>query len=34
MSDDFDFGFTAVDDIPTTASEPSQPVKQNYQMMH
>ena len=23
MSDDFDFGFTAVDDIPTTASEPS-----------
>ena len=27
MSDDFDFGFTAVDDIPTTASEPSQPVR-------
>ena len=33
MSDDFDFGFTAVDDIPTTASEPST-TRQNYQMMH
>ena len=27
MSDDFDFGFTAVDDIPTTTSEPQQPVQ-------
>ena len=27
MSDDFDFGFTAVDDIPTTASEPSPACK-------
>lgn len=27
MSDDFDFGFTAVDDIPTTISEPTQPVR-------
>lgn len=26
MSDDWDFGFTAVDDIPTQVSEPAQPV--------
>ena len=26
MSDDWDFGFTAVDDIPTPQSEPQQPV--------
>lgn len=26
MSDDWDFGFTAVDDMPTTTTEPSQPV--------
>ena len=26
MSDDWDFGFTAVDDIPTHISEPTQPV--------
>ena len=26
MSDDWDFGFTAVDDIPTQASEPTQPM--------
>lgn len=26
MSDDWDFGFTAVDDIPTQVSEPTQPV--------
>ena len=26
MSDDWDFGFTAVDDIPLTPSEPAQPV--------
>jgi len=26
MSDDWDFGFTAVDDIPTQPSEPTQPV--------
>ena len=26
MSDDWDFGFTAVDDIPTKVSEPAQPV--------
>lgn len=26
MSDDWDFGFTAVDDVPTQPSEPTQPV--------
>jgi len=26
MADDFDFGFTAVDDIPTAANTPTQPV--------
>lgn len=26
MSDNWDFGFTAVDDIPSTPSEPTQPV--------
>ena len=26
MSDNWDFGFTAVDDIPSTPSEPAQPV--------
>ena len=26
MSDDWDFGFTAVDDMPTRQSEPTQPV--------
>ena len=26
MSDEWDFGFTAVDDIPATATEPTQPV--------
>ena len=26
MSDDWDFGFTAVDDMPTHQSEPTQPV--------
>tara|TARA_Y100000389_G_scaffold204486_1_gene257319 strand:+ start:770 stop:1138 length:369 start_codon:yes stop_codon:yes gene_type:complete len=26
MSDDWDFGFTAVDDIPTTPTTPSDPV--------
>ena len=26
MSDDWDFGFTAVDDMPTQTSEPTQPV--------
>jgi hypothetical protein len=26
MSDDWDFGFTAVDDMPTHRSEPTQPV--------
>ena len=26
MSDDWDFGFTAVDDIPSTPSVPTQPV--------
>ena len=26
MSDDWDFGFTAVDDIPTQPTEPTQPV--------
>jgi len=26
MSDDWDFGFTAVDDIPSTPSEPTQPL--------
>ena len=33
MSDDFDFGFTAVDDIPTTTSEPAQPVRAELRMM-
>lgn len=27
MSDDFDFGFTAVDDIPTSTTSPSEPVQ-------
>ena len=26
MSDEWDFGFTAVDDIPVSATEPTQPV--------
>jgi hypothetical protein len=26
MSDDWDFGFTAISDIPSTPSEPTQPV--------
>lgn len=26
MSDEWDFGFTAVDDIPASATEPTQPV--------